>query len=71
MFDVVGHVMYDFADSVRSSPVWAEDADALYLGILKYSPEYEAPDGKGSPSDLGVIIFFDFTLLCSEAVECF
>ena len=71
VFDVVGPVMNDFADSVRSFPVWAEEDGALYLGILKHSPEYDAPDGKGSPFDLRVLVFFDLALLCGEASECF
>ena len=71
VFDVVGPVMYDFADSVGSFSVWAEDIGALPLRILKHPPEYEAPDGKGSPFNLGVVVFFDFTFLCSEACERF
>ena len=71
MFDVVGPVMNDLADSVGSFPVWAEDADALHLCIMKHPHEYETSDGKGSPFDLGVVVFFDLALLCGEAVERF
>ena len=37
VFDVVGPVMYDLADSVGSLPVWDEDAGTLYLGVMQMS----------------------------------
>ena len=70
VFDIVGPIIYDFADYVGSFPVWAEDAGALYLGILEHSPEYKVSGGKGFPFDLGVVVFFYFALLCSEAGRC-
>ena len=70
MFDVIGSVMYDLANSIWSFSVWAPDSGALYLGVLEHAPEYKAADSEDSPHDFGVVVFLNFTLLCGESGEC-
>ena len=69
MFDVVGSVVYDLSNSIRSFPILAQDSGALYLGVLEHAPEYEAADGENPPFDFGVVISLNLSLLCSESGE--
>ena len=69
MFDVVGSVMYDLANSIWSFPIWAQDTGAFYLGVLEHASGYKSADGEDSPLDFGVVVFLDFTLLRSESGE--
>ena len=49
MFDVVGPVVYDLSDSIRSFPIRAQDPGALYLGVLEHASKYKAADGEDPP----------------------
>ena len=69
MFDVIGSIMYDLSNSIRSFPIRAQDSGALYLGVLEHAPEYEAADGEDSPLDFGVVVFLDLSLLRGESGE--
>ena len=69
MFNVVGSVMYDLSNSIRSFPVRAQDPGALYLGVLEHAPEYETADGEDPLFDFGVLVSLNLSLLCSESGE--
>ena len=69
VFDVVGSVMYDLSNSIRSFPIRAQDPSALHLGVLEHAPEYKAADGEDPPFDFGVVVSLNLLLLRSESGE--
>ena len=69
VFDVVGSVVYDLANSIRSFPIWAKDIGTLYLCVLEHASEYKAADGEDPPFDFGVVVSLDLSFLCSESGE--
>ena len=71
MFDVVGSVVYDLSNSIRSFPIRAQDSGALYLGVLEHAPEYKAADGEDPHFDFGVVVSLNLSLLRGESSEGF
>ena len=69
MCDVIGSIVYDLTNVVRSFLAWDKDTGALHLGVLEHAPEYKAADGEDSSFDFGVVVLLDFALLCGKSGE--
>ena len=69
VFDVIGSVMYDLANSIRSFPIRAQDTACCSWVFWNTHLSIKAADGEDSSFDFGIVVLLDFALLRGEAGE--